>query len=174
MDKDYLRIMDIAKGDGQALVEFIAEWKGPIHAFFYRSLSNFADSEDLTQKFFYRIYKAAGTYKPKAKVSTWLFTIARNLLIDELKSRARRPQESMLSEYEVRNDASSTHREIKEILSREMNKLSENHRTALLLRVQQEWSYKEIADMMDTNEANVKTWIHRARTVLKEAIKPQL
>ena len=174
MDKGLMQMEQIANGDEVALVDLITEWKGSINTFFYRSLSNHADAEDLTQKLFHRVYRAAGTYKPKAKVSTWLFTIARNLLIDELKRRRRRPQERILAEWEMGNAPDFHGNEIKEILSCEMTKLPENHRTALLLRVQQEWSYREIADMMNTNETNVKTWIYRARTVLKKAIKPQL
>ena len=80
----------------------------------------------------------------------------------------------MLVEWETGSSVESSENEIEEILSREMSKLGENQRTALLLRVQQEWSYREIADMMKTNEANVKTWIFRARSILKKAIKPQL
>ena len=174
MDKGLMQMEQIANGDEVALVDLITEWKGSINTFFYRSLSNHADAEDLTLQLFHRVYKAAGTYKPKAKVSTWLFTIARNLLIDELKRRRRRPQERILAEWEMGNAHDFHGNEIKEILSCEMTKLPENHRTALLLRVQQEWSYREIADMMNTNETNVKTWIYRARTVLKKAIKPQL
>ena len=174
MDKGLMQLEKIANGDEVALIDLITEWKGSIYTFFYRSVSNHADAEDLTQKLFHRVYRAAGTYKPKAKVSTWLFTIARNLLIDELKRRARRPQESMLIEWETGSSFESSENEIEEILSREMSKLGENQRTALLLRVQQEWSYREIADMMETNEANVKTWIFRARSILKKAIKPQL
>lgn len=174
MDKGLMQMEKIANGDEVALIDLITEWKGSIYTFFYRSLLNHADAEDLTQKLFHRVYRAAGTYKPKAKVSTWLFTIARNLLIDELKRRRRRPQERILAEWEMGNAHDFHGNEIKEILSCEMTKLPENHRTALLLRVQQEWSYREIADMMNTNETNVKTWIYRARTVLKKAIKPQL
>ena len=80
----------------------------------------------------------------------------------------------MLVEWETGSSFESSENEIEEILSREMSKLGENQRTALLLRVQQEWSYREIADIMETNEANVKTWIFRARSILKKAIKPQL
>ena len=174
MDEELIKMKKIANGDEKALIDLIAEWKGSIFAFFFRSLSNHADAEDLTQKLFHRVYRAAGTYKPKAKVSTWIFTIARNLLIDELKRRSRRPQESIFIEWEVEHVSGSYDQELKEILGREMCKLPENHRTALLFRVQQEWSYREIADMMKTNETNVKTWIFRARSFLKKAIKPQL
>ena len=61
MDKAVIQMEKISNGDENALVELINEWKGSIYAFFFRSLSNHADSEDLTQKFFHRIYRAAGT-----------------------------------------------------------------------------------------------------------------
>ena len=173
-DKDHLLLREISQGDERALKEFIGKWKKPIYAFFLRSMFNEFDAEDLTQKCFYRVFQASGRFQPKAKVSTWLFAIARNLLIDEIKKRARRPKESDFTEWEVAESERTNTNEIKEILSAEMDKLPENHRTALLLRVQQEWSYAEIAEMMNTHEANVKTWIYRARQVLKQKIKPQL
>ena len=174
MDRDIKLLKEIAKGDGEAFTEFIGKWKKPIYAFFLRSLFNHADAEDLTQSFFYRIFRAAGSFKPKAKVSTWLFTIARNLLIDHLKKCSRRPKEAMLPEFEIADEGNSNVDEWHEILSNELKKLPENHRTALLLRVQQEWSYQEIAEIMKTSDSNVKTWIYRARTVLKKVIKPQI
>lgn len=171
VDKEQARIAEIALGNDEALVSLISDWKNPIHVYFFRSLSNSADADDLTQKFFHRVYKGAGSYKPNGKVSSWLFTIARNLLIDEFKKRSRRPKESTLLEYQIADESRSSKEELHEILAHELNKLSENHRTALLLRVQQELNYREIAEIMQTNESNVKTWIFRARTVLRKSIK---
>lgn len=171
VDKEQTRIAEIAQGNGEALASLISDWKKPMYSYFYRSLSNSADAEDLTQKLFHRIYRAAGSYQPKGKFSSWLFTIARNLLIDELKKKSRRPNESTLLEYQIADESRSSKEELHEILAHELNKLSENHRTALLLRVQQELSYREIAEIMQTNESNVKTWIFRARTVLRKSIK---
>ena len=171
VDKEQTRIAEIARGNDEALASLISDWKKPMYSYFYRSLSNSADAEDLTQKLFHRIYRAAGSYQPKGKFSSWLFTIARNLLIDELKKKSRRPNESSLLEYQIADESRSSKEELHEILAHELNKLSENHRTALLLRVQQELSYREIAEIMQTNESNVKTWIFRARTVLRKSIK---
>lgn len=171
VDKEQTRIAEIAQGNEDALKSLISDWKKPMYSYFYRSLSNSADAEDLTQKLFHRIYRAAGSYQPKGKFSSWLFTIARNLLIDELKKKSRRPNESTLLEYQIADESRSSKEELHEILAHELNKLSENHRTALLLRVQQELSYREIAEIMQTNESNVKTWIFRARTVLRKSIK---
>ena len=170
VDKEQARIAEIAQGNDEALVSLISDWKNPIYVYFLRSLSNSADADDLTQKFFHRVYKGAASYQPNGKVSSWLFTIARNLLIDEFKKRSRRPKESSLPDYPIADESVSRQIELKEILSYELTKLPENQRTALLLRVQQELSYREIAEIMQANETNVKTWIFRARSLLKKNI----
>ncbi len=161
----------IASGDQYAMEELIALWKMPMFRFFLRSLSHHEDAEDLTQRVFVRIYRSAERYLPHAKFSTWIFTIARNLLIDEIKKRKRRPQMvfgehvERAGEVEVGRSA-----ELSEILMKQLDAIPENHRTALLLRVQRELSYREIAEVMQSTEASVKTWIHRARLDLRKSL----
>ncbi len=161
----------IASGDQLAMEELIELWKMPMFRFFLRSLNHHEDAEDLTQRVFIRIYRSAERYLPHAKFSTWIFTIARNLLIDEIKKRKRRPQ-MVFDEYiesvgEVEGGRSA---ELTEILMKQLDTIPENHRTALLLRVQRELSYREIAEVMQSTEASVKTWIHRARLDLRKSL----
>jgi len=161
----------IASGDQHAMEELIELWKMPMFRFFLRSLNHHEDAEDLTQGVFIRIYRSAERYLPHAKFSTWIFTIARNLLIDEIKKRKRRPQMvfgehvERAGEVEVGRSA-----ELSEILMKQLDAIPENHRTALLLRVQRELSYREIAEVMQSTEASVKTWIHRARLDLRKSL----
>ena len=161
----------IASGDQLAMEELIELWKMPMFRFFLRSLNHHEDAEDLTQGVFIRIYRSAERYLPHAKFSTWIFTIARNLLIDEIKKRKRRPQMvfgehvERAGEVEVGRSA-----ELSEILMKQLDAIPENHRTALLLRVQRELSYREIAEVMQSTEASVKTWIHRARLDLRKSL----
>ena len=161
----------IASGDQHAMEELIELWKMPMFRFFLRSLNHHEDAEDLTQRVFIRIYRSAERYLPHAKFSTWIFTIARNLLIDEIKKRKRRPQ-MVFDEYieragEVEGGQSA---ELTEILMKQLDLIPENHRTALLLRVQRELSYREIAEVMQSTEASVKTWSHRARLDLRKSL----
>ena len=161
----------IASGDQSAMEELIELWKMPIFRFFLRSLNHHEDAEDLTQRVFIRIYRSSERYLPQAKFSTWIFTIARNLLIDEIKKRKRRPH-MVFDEYieKVGDVKGGRSAELTEILMKHLDTIPENHRTALLLRVQRELSYREIAEVMQTTEASVKTWIHRARLELRKSL----
>ena len=161
----------IASGDQSAMEELIELWKMPIFRFFLRSLNHHEDAEDLTQRVFIRIYRSSERYLPQAKFSTWIFTIARNLLIDEIKKRKRRPQVVFDEHIEKAGDGEGGRsEELTEILMKHLDTIPENHRTALLLRVQRELSYREIAEVMQTTEASVKTWIHRARLDLRKSL----
>jgi len=170
-EREVLLMARIASGEQSAMEELIGLWKMPLFRFFLRSLNHHEDAEDLTQRVFVRIYRSSERYQAKAKFSTWVFTIARNLLIDEIKKRNRRPQMVFDEHIEKVGDGEDRHsEELTEILIRHLDSLPENHRTALLLRVQRELSYREIAEVMQTTEASVKTWIHRARLELRQSL----
>ena len=164
---------EVARGSHSAMEEIIAKWKSPLFRFFDRSIRNKADAEDLTQRVFIRIYQSASRYHPKAKFSSYLFTIARNLLIDEIKKK-QHLQTSTYSDDWAQGGMQDNEYELKdwnEILDFAMNEIPEYYSTALLLRVQRELSYGEIADIMKVSESRIKTWIHRARKHLKITLK---
>ena len=170
-EKEVALMERIASDDQSAMEELLELWKMPIFRFFLRSLNHHEDAEDLTQRVFIRIYRSSERYLPQAKFSTWIFTIARNLLIDEIKKRKRRPQVVFDEHIEKVGDGEGGRsEELTEILMNHLDTIPENHRTALLLRVQRELSYREIAEVMQTTEASVKTWIHRARLDLRKSL----
>ena len=116
-----------------------------MYRYFYRSLNNHADSQDLTKKTF-ESFQSSQKYQPISKFSTWIFTIARNLLIDEIK-RKQKFSSSQIFEEDIHSKISYgvdevTH--LNEILQLALDEMQENHRSALLFRVQQEWSYSEL------------------------------
>ena len=163
-DESQTLMVRIASGDEAALSLLVNRWKIPLFRFFDRSLNNHADAEDLTQKVFIKLYDAAARYRPEAKFSTYLFTIARRLLLDEFKMRSRHPVDPT-APIELRHSphARDERGEIEEMLEVCLACIPENHRTALLLRVQGELTYREISEVMDTSESAVKSWIFRAR-----------
>jgi RNA polymerase sigma-70 factor (ECF subfamily) len=175
-DEDAELMMAVARGDESALAQLIRKWQGPLINFFYRSLNSVEQAEDLTQLVFVRIYRAAGTYQPVARFSTYLFHIARRLLINEFRRRQRKPLETM-DPAELRAVDTSSGRdqqrlfELEEAFQQAITKLTEDQRTAILLLKQQELSYDEIAKVMDQSVAAVKTHIFRGRQKLKEVLR---
>lgn len=171
---DIALMQRLATGDETALTPLIERWKTPLINFFYRSLRSYESAEDLSQVVFVRIYRAAPKYQPTAKFSTYLFHIARRLLINEFRRQQRKPLDSV-DPSELRavdlDDSGREVREIEEAFHLALVDLPENQRTAILLLKQQQLSYQEIAEIMDASESAVKTWIFRARQFLKQALK---
>lgn len=172
-DTDAELMLKVGQGDHQALSAIIEHWQGPLINFFYRSLRSVEASEDLAQTVFIRIYKAADRYQPTAKFSTYLFHIARRVLINEFRRQSRKPLDAVdPADLQASVSGRDTLRllELEEAFARALETLPENQRTAILLLKQQQLSYEEIAEAMEASEAAVKSWIHRARQKLKQEL----
>ncbi len=177
VEEDVLLMQRIAAGEDAAMALLVDHWKAPLLRFFHRSLRSMADAEELTQVTFVKIYRAAERYYPSAKFSTYLFTVARRALLDEHKRRARHPVDPTDPgelRINVEPDGKLRRSELEEALEQCLQELPENQRTALLLRVQRELTYEEIAAIMKASHGAVKTWIHRARNHLRENLKQLL
>ena len=175
-DADIQLMLLVGTGDQQALRMLIAKWQEPLINFFYRSVHSVQTAEDLTQVVFVRIYRNAARYQPQAKFSTYLFHIARNILINEHRRAHRKPAElfdptDFTPEISTDDESTRNCAEIEEAFAQAIEGLPENHRTALLLYKQQDLSYEEIATAMEATVPLVKTWIFRARQRLRELLK---
>lgn len=176
-EEDVQLMLRVKKGEEQALAQLIGRWQNPLINFFYRSLSSRADAEDMAQAVFIKLHGAAKRYEPKARFSTYLFHIARRVLLNEYRRRGRKPLHLCAPEdlpNQSAPDPEINLLELEEIFQRGLVQMPENHRTAILLLRQQELSYAEIADIMDTTESLIKTWIFRARQLLKDELKKTL
>lgn len=167
-------MLQLQQGNESAFDMLVERWQSPLINFFYRSLSSYEQAEDLTQVVFVRLYRAAPSYQPRAKFSTFLFQIARRLLINEFRRSQRKPLDlwdpNDLTSVSTDRDY-QRNMELEEAFEQSLEKLPEKQRTAILLLKQQELSYQEIADIMGANESAVKTWIFRARKFLKQELK---
>lgn len=173
-DPDAELMLAFKNGDERAFEDLVKRWQAPLISFFFRSLNSIQQAEDLAQMVFVRIYRAADRYQPRARFSTYLFHIARRLLINEFRSKQRKPLESWdPAELHGTSDDEERRRisELEEAFTRALQDLPENQRTAILLLQQQQLSYLEIAEILNASESAVKTWIYRARQFLKQALK---
>lgn len=155
--------------------------------FIFRFLGNRTDAEDLTQEVFLRVWKAAGTYKPDAKFTTWLYRIATNLCINRQHAiRIRRLfVQPHIQEQTQDSKDSSIIGESAEILSPEdrlidseqsvrllnaLNELPTSQRVAIVLRIYDEMSYQEIAQIMDRSLSSVDSLLIRAKKNLHKKL----
>jgi RNA polymerase sigma-70 factor (ECF subfamily) len=188
-DPDAALMLRVKRGDRAAFAELVDKYKQPVTNFIYRSLRDEAESEDLAQNVFLQVYKSRSRYKQTAKFSTWLFTIARNLCLNELRRRSRHPAESLEETHTENEDQPPRqfedksqmgapdkvlHGELAEKIDEALAELPENQRSAILLCRQDELSYEEIARILRCSLSATKSLIHRGREALKEKLKPYL
>jgi RNA polymerase sigma-70 factor (ECF subfamily) len=173
-DIDSACLRAIAAGERSAFTALVERWQLPLINFFYRSTHNRADAEDLAQETFLDLYRAAARYTARGTFSAFLFTLARRRLIDRYRKYARRPldfidpTDHIMQQQAEPSDSSS---EIEEAFHRALASLPEAQRNAILMRQQQGLAYDEIAQALDASLSSVKSWIHRARTHLRTALK---
>ncbi|MGA9534758.1 MAG: sigma-70 family RNA polymerase sigma factor, partial [Desulfobacterales bacterium] len=153
-------------GNKHAFENLIHRHQRSILNFIFRFMGNPTDAEDLTQDVFLRVWKAAGTYKPDAKFTTWVYKIATNLCINKQRAlRIRRlfaqshPQEQRQgfkdlfiigegAELLTPEDHLIDSEQSVQLLNA-LNKLPTSQRLAIVLRIYDEMSYEEIAQIMD-------------------------
>src|ERR1051326_4147880 len=94
-DPDAALMLRVKEGDTEAFEQLVEKYKGPVLNLVYRMLRDTTEAEDLAQNVFVQVYKSASRYAAASKFSTWLFTIARNLCLNEIRRRSRHPTDSM-------------------------------------------------------------------------------
>jgi len=186
LDPDAALMLRVKQGDVLAFEDLVDKYKQPVINLIYRTLPDAAEAEDLAQNVFLQAYKAADRYRVSAKFSTWLFTIARNLCLNEIRRRSRHPADSLdvthpddddqpLRQYE---DTKLTappdallRGELVQKVEQALSELPEHQRTAILLCREEELSYEEIAATMDCPVGTVRSRIFRAREAIDKRLR---
>src|SRR5258708_30075697 len=94
-DPDAALMLRVKQGDGEAFEVLVEKYKQPVMNLAYRTLGDAAEAEDVAQHVFLQVFKSARRYEVSARFSTWIFTIARNLCLNELRRRSRHPAGSL-------------------------------------------------------------------------------
>jgi RNA polymerase sigma-70 factor (ECF subfamily) len=188
---DKALMVRIAAEDEQALRELIEKHQGSVYGTIAKMLGDAAEAQDLAQRVFVRIYRAAPTYRATAQFKTWMFTIVRNLVFNEHRRRARAQlvplhppdHETGMSTVplpELADAALKTPAErlLQDEMMRVVNDailaLPEQQRLAMILRRYDEFSYEEIAEVLKTSVSATKSLLFRARETLRDALQAYL
>jgi len=189
LDPDAALMLRVKQGESGAFAELVDKYKQPVMNVAYRMLRDATEAEDLAQNVFIQVHKSAQRYEVASKFSTWLFTIARNLCLNEIRRRSRHLTSSLdaphpdhedqpLHQFEDIKTASPPesllHGELEAKITQVLGELPENQRLAIVLCRQEELSYEEIAKVLGCSVSATKSLIHRGRETLKEKLKPYL
>ena len=104
MEPDAALMMRVKQGDRQAFAQLVDKYQQPVMNLVYRMLRDATEAEDIAQNVFVQVYRSAHRYEVAGKFSTWLFTIARNLCLNELRRRSRHPAESIDTPHPEQED----------------------------------------------------------------------
>ena len=173
-------ILRFQEGDINAYNELVIRYKDRLLNFVLRYFNNVEQAEDVVQDTLIKLYTHASYYKNVAKFSTWIFTIAKNNALTELRKNKRKKTDSLWTEdgqvIDINSKEESLDSKVQnEIAIDQLNKfldeIPENFRMAVVLRDFQELSYEEISKILEIPIGTIKSRINRGRIQLAEKMK---
>ncbi len=183
-DDDSTLARKVQRGDREAFEVLLSRYERQIYTFVYRFFQDRALCEDLTQETFLRAYRFIGSFRPKEKLSTWLFSIAKNLCIDELRKHQKGATvdidavdpEALVADDAARLDplAMAIAEQEGDILRRALGKLPERYRTCIILFYFNEMSYEDISRVMNISLSNTKILLFRGKKLMLDLFREEM
>jgi RNA polymerase sigma-70 factor, ECF subfamily len=188
-DPDVRLMVQVRNDVAGAFESLVERYQNRLVGIFFHMVGSMEEAEDLCQEVFLRIYRARKGYRPRAKFSTWLFTIANNLALNHLRRKGRTsslplggatgsqpisPVAKNLVGREGTPSAQVRQAELSDLVRDALGALGEDQKMAVLLNKFEDMSYAEIADVMGRSPAAVKSLLARARNQLREQLEPYL
>ncbi len=176
---DVALMMRVKAGEHAAFEALILRHQGAVIGTVAKMLGSTTDSEDIAQQVFIRLWKAAPNYEVKAKFTTFLYTITRNLVFNESRRKSRHKTFS-IEEQEDENhlliaaddsispDKEVLQSELQHTIDQAIQSLPEKQRIAVILRRYEKLPYEEIASILELSVSAVKSQLFRARASLRE------
>ena len=185
-DPDVQLMLRVRAGDGEAFRELFEKHSRPIVNFAYHFVGSRQRAEEIAQDVFLQIYRAAARYEPTAKFTTWLYRIATNACLNEVRRPEHRhpkrplehPQDDERKRAEIAfpdptavpGDSALAGRELEAKIHAVLEDLPPNQRAALLMSRVDGMSYLEVAEALATTESAVKSLVFRATATMRKAL----
>jgi RNA polymerase sigma-70 factor, ECF subfamily len=182
-DAQNVRLMlRVKEGDERAFQRLVELHQSTVIGTAARMLNSVEDAHDVAQQLFVRIWRSAPRYEPTAKFTTWMFTILRNLVFNEMRKRVRRKEVSLdepTLDDQPRSiadpvtpgaDVELERSELEAALDRAIAALPEKSRIAVILRRYEETPYEELCQILGMSLPAVKSLLFRARTELRKSL----
>jgi len=172
------------QGEGQAFNVLVARYQAKVMRLVYRYVNNTDVALDLVQDIFLKIFKNLVNFKGESKFSSWLFRVAVNDSIDYLRHVKVRKEQSLdhlqesgydVAETRPEGDAAAglEEREKRKQVRDAMAGLPENQRSVVIMKIYQEMTFEEIADVMEEPVSTIKSRLYKALNTLGGALRRQ-
>lgn len=177
-------MLEFQKGNKASFETLMRTYFPRLLNFIYRFVGNQELAEDLTQEVFIKVYHCAAQYTPQAKFQTWIYTIAKNISLNELRKHKHHfvsidetfetEDNTLHRQLEDKNNVNAAQGMINEekiaMIKKAIESLPESQRMAVILRRYDNFSYEEIAQTMNTSVKAVKSLLSRAKENLKDKL----
>jgi RNA polymerase sigma-70 factor (ECF subfamily) len=182
-------ILQVQGGNNHAFDILVGRFKDRLYAYLFRLLGNEHEAEEFAQETFVKAYIHADKYRTVARFSTWLYTIATNLVRNRIRNIKRRPRTVSLWSADAggaggrwmelpdesqRPDIDAERESLKELIQSVIEKIPAKYRPSFVLREINGLSYEEIAAATGLKLGTVRSRINRGRTHFRKAIAPFL
>jgi RNA polymerase sigma-70 factor, ECF subfamily len=192
-DKEEARfIARLAGRDERAFNELVVLYQERVFRILLRMLGRRDEAEDMAQEVFVQVFKAVGTFRGDSKLSTWIYRIAVNLCKNRVKYLKRRHTEAQ-DEYEALAERSALNGgsgvtsgdvarpdhmveglQLERVVHECIVELDADFREVLILRDVEDLSYEELCEVTGLPDGTVKSRLHRARAMLKQAVERKM
>ncbi len=171
-NKSNPELMELYKdGDMNAFEIIYSRYAGKLYNFFLKFTGDAETSKDLLQETFYKIHKARKSYYNGFALSTWIFTIAKNVLKDKFKKQNKVIPLENITEPTSNPEDTIEKEELEKAVQNALNLLPEDEKIIIILSKYENMKYKEIAKILKTTTGAVKVKAHRAYKTLREYLK---
>ena len=183
---DHALIEATKNGDESAFAEIVGRYRNPITNYLYRFLNDYEEAVDLAQETFVRVYFAIERYHTDYAFSTYIYRIATNLAISEIRKRKRRTILSLTGLFQTDSEDTTEFQppdkrplpdedlmedEQSRVVAKAISALPPKYRVPIILRDIEGKTYDEIAGILELGLGTTKSRISRARGLLKEKLK---
>lgn len=172
----------VRRGDVAAFRSIFEQHHHLILQFLYGMVGDKNLAEELTQETFIRAYQNINTLKDETKLATWLCAIAKNMGYNTFRARRSAPQIIEIDEQnpvfacnaDVSPDAQLLNNELNQVIHDALKKLDDDKRTVFTLKMIQQLSYEEIAEITGFSIPKLKSDLHRAKAEMRKLIQPYI
>lgn len=178
--EDILLIKKVQQGDIRAYTELVNRWHSKIHRFAYRFFADEDEASDITQKTFIKTYHKVKDLDDPARFEAWIYRVANNLCLDELKRAGRRKSIALDAWIEQNGNVVSDNKspetdlqqkELGEILQHALLTLPDEQRAVIIFKEYEGLTFREIAEILEVPESTVKSRLYYGLKSTRKVLK---